>query len=531
MTAGRQAMETVAHPDGRAWLMRGPRLDPPDDGLWTLIAASLGAGPGRVRVVSASGSVTGAEMLALVESVGPLPQGGRVGVHVARSVAMVAATLAVWRAGGAYVPLPTDLPAARIAVMIEGCRPAAIITDQAAAWDGYERTGAVTILGRALSVMRRADAAVSAPCCYIAHTSGTSGTPKAVRVGERALLNRMMSLRRLVSPVTEDRVLFKTSLAFDVHVWEFVLPLLTGCVLVIHDQDRFFDLRVVARLLAAERVTIAGFVPSLLSALLDRPDFGADSALRVLFCGGEAWAPALARRFHERLPGCVLRNSYGPAETTLAVANWLVPAGATRIEIGGPLDNLLFLIEPGAADAADAADAVNAADAADAEGAVSGMLAIGGAQVADGYVSPPTPDPFVTITIDGAPVRFYRTGDDVSLDVEAGTLSFKGRHDHQVKLNGVRIELGEIEVAIRSVEEVEACAVVLLTQASHPCLVATYKATAGQFVDPARVRKRCVDLLPSTHVPSYFREVGSYELNANGKIDRSRIEEMLARQA
>ncbi len=200
-----------------------------------------------------------------------------------------------------------------------------------------------------------------------------------------------------------------------------------------------------------------------------------------------------------------------PAETTLAVANWLVPCDPppSGIELGVPLDNLLFLVEGARRDRDEA----------------TGTLAVGGAQVADGYLRPPVEDPFVRLPIDDRIVPFYRTGDLVTLDVGTGAMTFRGRLDQQVKISGVRIELGDVETVLLTIDEIEACAVVSIGHAM-PRLVATFRTRSGRTLDPAAVRRRCADLLPPTHVPAQFRQVERYELNASGKIERSRIVEL-----
>ncbi len=494
-----------------AWLLHGPRLEVAPGTIWTAIEASLRETPHAPRVRWRGRSLSGAELLLGVARFERLPQGCRIGVHVARSAAMLQAVLAVWSHGSSYVPLATDLPLARLTAMIDGCAPDAIITDgDPARFVGYAVASSLCLDERALSVLLRTDAGMRPPaaCCYVAHTSGTSGTPKAALISHRSLLNRIEVMRQMLMPTAADAILFKSSLAFDVHVWEFVLPLVAGCLLVIYPQDRFFDLRDVADLLVAEGVTIAGFVPSLLKGLLDRPDFVARNRLRVMFCGGESWAPALAHRFHERLPCCALRNSYGPAETTLAVANWLVPRDAARIELGAPSANTIFMIEQ-----------LSARD-----DVVSGVLCIGGAQVSDGYLAPRSKDPFFTLAVAGVPTAFYRTGDLVELDRGSGALTFQGRADQQVKVNGVRIELEEVEAAILTLPEIETCVVLTVSRSEDRFLLATFKTVGNRTLETAQLRRRCHDLLPVSHVPAAFRQLDGYPLTINGKIDRASVE-------
>lgn len=503
-----------------AWILRGPAAPLPTGDVWDLIRASLERRTAAIVLSTETAALTGADLLHAVDGFPALPAGAFVGVHVSRSAALVIAALATWRCGSTYVPLATELPAARVAAMAANCRPAAIVTDGSDdVFEGYISTGRVEAFGRTLRVLAAVGGGAgvrptgSVPC-YVAHTSGTSGTPKAVLVSQAALLNRTVALRGMIEPRDTDAVLFKTSLVFDVHVWEFVLPLAADCRLVVYEQERYFDLRRVGRLLVRERVTVAGFVPTLLNALLDRAEVTDASALRIVFCGGEAWGPALARKLRDRLPGCVLRNSYGPAETTLAVANWRVPDDEvpTRIELGPPLVNTVFMVE-------DADEPI--------DGRVVGSLAIGGRPVADGYLQPARPDPFFERMIGDVATRFYRTGDRVELDLATGALFFRGRQDGQLKLNGVRVEPEEIEAAVRTLDEVEESVVVLAPSGATSVLVATYRTRGNDRLDASRVRSRCEALLPPTHVPSLYRQVERYEATPSGKIDRRRVRDDL----
>ncbi len=510
----------------RAWLLRGPDLPLGTGDVWQAIAASLRADASRCRLRCGGVSLTGTDLLLGAEAF-DLPHRRSVGVHVGRSAAMVQAVLAIWSRDSTYVPLATDLPAARLSAMLDACAPAAIITDQdPAQFRQYRVVSSRQVFDRELFTLRRATSddahggaqAESAmpprPAAYLAHTSGTTGAPKGALISHRALLNRIEVMRDMVAPSPADAILFKTSLAFDVHVWEFVLPLVAGCLLVVYPQHRFFDLRAVAELLVEQEVSIAGFVPSLLKSLLERPDFVARNRLRVMFCGGERWDASLARRFRQRLPRCALRNSYGPAETTLAVANWLVPddAALARIELGDPLANTVFLIEEVGAE----------------NDVVLGVLCIGGAQVADGYLSRPSPDPFFTTLVDGVATRFYRSGDLVELDTRTRALTFRGRVDQQVKVNGVRIELEEIEAAILTLHDIEACVVVVMSRNDDRFLLATFKTVDNLALDTSQLRRRCQELLPATHLPAVFRQLDAYRLTISGKLDRAWVEAAMA---
>ncbi len=113
----------------RVWLLHGPRLDVTPGTVWAAIEASLRERPDAPRVRWQGRSLTGADLLRGLAQFDRLPRGCRIGVHVARSAAMVQAVLAVWSRGSSYVPLATDLPRARLTAMVDGCELVAIVTD------------------------------------------------------------------------------------------------------------------------------------------------------------------------------------------------------------------------------------------------------------------------------------------------------------------------------------------------------------------------------------------------------------------
>jgi acyl carrier protein len=137
---------------------------------------------------------------------------------------------------------------------------------------------------------------------------------------------------------------------------------------------------------------------------------------------------------------------------------------------------------------------------------VDDEIHIGGAGVARGYLNRPA------LTAEKFAGGFYRTGDRGRF-LPDGSIEFRGRVDHQVKLHGYRVELGEIEAALRSHPGVRD-AVVLLREDHLVAYVAPGNA------DPQALREHLKTRLPPYMVPSVFVTLEKLPLTPNGKVDR-----------
>lgn len=504
------------------WLLQGERMIVAESDIWVVIHRSLQTDPSAACIKCGAVTFSRGQILEAVNRIPWEPHYRRVGLHLPRSLASVILTLVIWKNGGIYVPIAADYPLARVKAIAGSCDLDLIIADRPLDLPEYPLAGisecnepSQFFHARVFHARDdRAESGFADPgLCYIAHTSGSTGMPKGVKLSHANLLNRIAAMQRFLNIGPEDRMLYKTSAVFDVHVWEFTLPLASGCLLVIYPQSKYFDLPETARIIVADGVTVVGFVPALLRLLLEVPSFVAGNMLRAVLCGGEAWGTALAREFHARMPRRKLYNSYGPTETTIAVANWPVPEcpGLQHICLGDPLPNLAFLIE----------EAVTGTKVPD--GQVVGVLSIGGAQVALGYVDERGKNRFFDLVIDGGTMRFYRTGDLVRLDTTTGSLHFKGREDNQVKVNGVRIDLEEIEETVGAVDGVEGCVTFVIKGGQTSQLCAVYKTRGNVPIHPAEIREACTRLLPAVLIPARLRQVADFPLAENGKIDRASL--------
>ncbi|MCF3104940.1 amino acid adenylation domain-containing protein, partial [Streptomyces roseoverticillatus] len=439
-----------------------------------------------------------------------------VAVAVPRSADLVVALHAVVKAGAAYLPVDLAQPPRRTEALLADAAPALLLTTTGTA--GQLPPTAVPVL--ALDTPD-ADVPAHPPTtaltpghpAYVIFTSGSTGRPKGVQVTHAGIVNRLLWMQEEYGLTAEDRVLQKTPYGFDVSVWEFFWPLITGAALVVAEPDGHKDPAYLADLIRRESVTTAHFVPSMLSAFLQEPAARATaSTLRRVICSGEALPPAAQAAFFATLDGVELHNLYGPTETSVDVTLWPCrpdPA-ATTVPIGRPaantrayvLDGRLRPVAPG----------------------VVGELHVSGVQLARGYLGRPalTAERFIACPFEPG-ARMYRTGDLVRWTGD-GTLEFLGRADDQVKIRGFRIEPGEVEsAAVRCAGVGRAAAVVREDRTGDPRLVAYVVPAPGAEPGPARIRAELAEVLPDHMVPSAVVVLDALPVTANGKLDRKAL--------
>ncbi|MFF5242816.1 amino acid adenylation domain-containing protein [Streptosporangium sp. NPDC000095] len=509
--------------------------------------------------------------------VGP---GSLVAVCAERSVELVVALLGVVKAGGAYVPLDPEYPPERLAFMLADAAVPVLLA-QRAVLDvipedpgGAPPAGSVDTLADAEAARMPRDggmttvvlddpldgpdtpvepSATSADAAYMIYTSGSTGRPKGVPNTHGGIRNRLGWMQDVYGLTGDDAVVQKTPAGFDVSVWEFFWPLVTGARLVLARPGGHRDAAYLRDLIVDRGVTTAHFVPSMLAAFLEEEGVEACGSLRRVVCSGEELTAHVAERFFARLPGTGLYNLYGPTEAAIDVSLWRCRPGDATVPIGHPVRNTsLYVLDR---------------HLRPVPFGVPGELHIGGTQVAVGYHARPgltaerfVPDPFGT-----AGARLYRTGDLVRLRRD-GAIEFLGRIDHQVKIRGQRIELGEIETVLRGLAGVREAVVTVRedgapgdrrlvayvvptvatagTTGDDPARAepsgtaanrrapdgtapgetgASGTAPGGTVLDGAELRRALKVTLPEHMVPSAFVVLDALPLSPNGKLDRGAL--------
>ena len=441
-----------------------------------------------------------------------------VGVSMERSIEMVVALLAVLKAGGAYVPLDPGYPPERLAYMIEDAQVPILLT-QTNVRERLPQSNATTFSidpGWNTDATEPVDNPMSEVhpdnLVYMIYTSGSTGKPKGVMNTHRGVCNRLHWMQQEYKLSGGDRVLQKTPFSFDVSVWEFFWPLLTGAGLVIAKPGGQQDPAYLVQLIKEQQVTTLHFVPSLFQIFLQEKGLEACSSLKHIVTSGEALTFEQQENFFKRFPsGVELHNLYGPTEAAIDVSHWECRRGERHIPIGYPIANIQLHI-------------LNSALQPTPIG-VAGELHIGGVGLARGYHNRPElnaekfiHDPFSQ----QAGARLFKTADLARYRAD-GAIEFLGRIDHQVKIRGFRIELGEIETVLSQHPALKDVVVVALEDIPGNKRLVAYLVASSPNARPAieELRAYLKEKLPEYMIPAVFMFLEALPLSPNGKVNRA----------
>lgn len=419
----------------------------------------------------------------------------RIGILLPRDTHFISCIWACVKLGCAYVPIDIATPHERLNFIL-----------------GDSEMDFLINVGN-LPDLIKTPARTTLPCfhkemseAYLIYTSGTTGNPKGVSQTYRTITNYM---QRAVQPddfhVTDHSIVLQfASINFDVSVMEIFVSLYAGATCVIAQVDDKHDVKKLYHLLKSEKVTFCYLPPSLLAMF---PDFNLPD-LETLSAGGEAIPHSLIQKIVGHYPFRFV-NGYGPTESFYATTyvipdeqHWRCIGKPVPGVVGYVVDKQLKPVSPGE----------------------QGELLLGGNQLCNGYWKRPDlneklffSNPFEE-TRAAAP-RLYHTGDIVTLN-DDGSYDYIGRMDSQVKLRGYRIELEEITTCLEHHPRVRR-AFTRIEQLGKEQQLVVYVSTEDQNSDLSDIQAYAKLHLPPYMMPVFWNHVDSFELNINGKIEKS----------
>ena len=359
-----------------------------------------------------------------------------------------------------------------------------------------------------------ADERQAAALCY---TSGTTGNPKGVLYSHRsAVLHALGACSTdALGAGARDRVLPIVPM-FHANAWGLpYAAVMSGASLIM--PGRFLQAEPLAKLIADEKVTVAGAVPTIWLDLLryadeHRPDL---SSLRMVPCGGSAVPRSLMEAFEAR-HGVVVTQAWGMTETSPLGSVAHEPAGAEgeeRWRYKTTAGRLIPLVEGRIVDGSGTEVEWNGED--------TGELEVRGPWVAANYYED-----------DSSPEKFHdgwlRTGDVAAMTPD-GFIRITDRAKDVIKSGGEWISSVDLENELMAHEAVAEAAVI-----AHPderwserplaCVVLAEGASA----DAGTLRAHLEDRVARWWVPERFAFIDEVPKTSVGKFDKKVLRARLA---
>lgn len=467
--------------------------------------------------------------------------GDAVAVCLGRSIELLIANLAVLKAGGRYIPIDPEFNTQRIEHILADAKVSAILSLSEHS-DCFSSSGAdLIVLDDAVvddDWLEGCDEQSWQSLCmdsvaYTIYTSGSTGKPKGVEITHLGLSDYCQYALNGYYHQDLDGSLVVTSPGFDITLPGLYLPLLAGDSVEMLSGQNSLDNLLQRLPQQPERRCLIRITPSYLKVVLDRFDLALiGEQAHTFVIGGEALTGELVSMLAQQFPNAKIYNHYGPTEAVVGCCinpiDTDLNTTAGSLPIGRAMDNTSLL--------------VLSSDMRLLPKGVPGELFVAGPCVAKGYANLPqlTEQKFVASNW-SLPYgqRLYRTGDVVRWTAE-NLLTFCGRIDNQVKINGFRVELSQIKSLIDAVDFVTDAVVGINTgQSDDSHYLSAYIAIADyqnqqnqddwherQQLLIKQIKTHLSHELPTYLVPAAFVFMAKLPLNDNAKVDMSALTTM-----
>nr|AFA26384.1 polyketide synthase A [Aspergillus flavus] len=459
--------------------------------------------------------------------------GDTIAVLCPPSMNSVASMLAILRIRAVYVPLDLSLPAARHKAMILASPVRALVCVSSTV-EKVSELGVSTILNLSeipdipVPSTRFTNSAKGDSLSILLYTSGSTGQPKGVCLPQSGFINYLAAKRKELGLDSSTVVLQQSSLGFDMGLAQTLNAIMNGGKLVIVPQELRGDSIEIARIIRDQKVTFTLATPSEYLVMLQhgREYLNNYTGWRHACLGGEPFTDQLKREFVRLGKNCpVVQDSYGVTE--ISACTTFETMSASQLEdarsVGRTIPNTsLYIVDT---------------DCNLVATGEPGEICISGAGVALGYLNEEqtrlkfVQDPFaLPDDIARGWTRMYRTSDKAKL-LHDGSLILMGRMDGntEIKVRGLRIDLEDVaSTMVNCHPDLLSSAIVCVKgKGVSETLVAFVALMPGQTASDVELQHLASNLpLPQYMRPSTIICLDELPRNANGKIDRKRIDAM-----
>lgn len=455
-------------------------------------------------------------------------RGDRVAIALSQHPATLVAHLACYKLAAVSVPVSVLASPESTTYRVETAAASTLVADAEFA-DRVEAAGAVETLvtvgasdagTRYRTAVEAGDsdfpARTTAPDdpMLLLFTSGTTGDPKGVLHGHRALAGNLAGFELMYEFPGSDAVFFTPAdWAWVAGTLNTTFPAWWGERTVVGYESRGFDAEQVLAVMERRGVTHAFLTPTMLRMLRDgveRPGSAYDLDLEVVVTGGEPSTAALFEWVDDGFDGVSLNEHYGQSECDVVTLNSPPVMEVKRGSIGkpGPGHEVAIIDEDGA------------------EQPVGEV----------GHIAVERPDPSMMLEYWNDPERtadafvgdWLDTGDRGYRD-EDGHVWFAGRTDDLIIASGYRVSPTEVERALVDHPNVEAAVVIGTPDETRGTVVTAVVETATEPDDPAALREALQALVREEvakyKYPRRIEFVDALPRTSTEKVDRQSVKD------
>ena len=434
-----------------------------------------------------------------------------------RSIDLIISMLGIIKSGATYLPISPEMPAERIDYIIQNSNAKIIITKSS---QNLIFNNSIKIIDlESFDFSKYSNKNLSneikmLDLLYVIYTSGSTGNPKGVKLCHHNLANFIASFTNLYGNISsKDKILATTNISFDVSIFEFFISLLNGATLYLYDEPSVNDIFKYCKTIIKNKITFLYIPPNILEDVYNILSSYASIPVNKILLGVEPIKSSTIKKYYTLNPDLKIINAYGPTECTICSTAIALDDNVLKnykiIPIGKPLSNLnIFILDKN----------MNPVPVD-----VPGEIYISGDNVARGYLGNRelTEKSFISIPKLNCKLA-YKTGDLAKWN-EDGLISFIGRNDYQIKINGHRIELGEIESCVYLYPNIDKTIVLVDKNNKLICYFSSSKQININDLKAFMQRK-----LPLYFIPNFFIQVDKFKLTSNGKIDRKALKKLKA---
>lgn len=313
---------------------------------------------------------------------------------------------------------------------------------------------------------------------YCIMTSGTTGTSKAIKLTQKAIINQIEAKINVLEMDCNSRVCLSMNQSFVASIWQVLATLFVGGTIIVLDNKTRLNPYDVFKKAENSKASILCVTPSFLRAFL-LVNRGARKisikSLSKIVLTGEILHSELVKKFYQDYD-VQLINAYGQTESADDTFHYIVPKdfefeSHPIIPIGYPIPYVNYIIDEG------------------------------------------------ELCISGRGVTSFRTGDLVSQRFD-WSLVCHGRKDNQIKINGYRISPEAIEACCTAIDGVADALVVKVEVPAGAYLHLQYvlvEESEKVGIEEQYIAGILADSLPHYMMPSKITRVTNIMYSSNGK--------------